>query len=135
MVKSRPYHPSWFERRMREYMGRLDGFQPYPFDLPEDHNRFIGLHLNDYLRLASRPEVVAAKYETLRVSGNGNMASVIYGGACRENNRLRELLSEVMCGQDAFLTVWGYAGTLGVIESIVEPGMPVYLDERAHASM
>jgi CAI-1 autoinducer synthase len=116
-------------------MGRLDTFEPYPFEIPERHHEFIGLHLNDYLRLASRPEVIAAKAEALRVSGNGNMASIIYGGACRENNDLRALVADVMKAGDVFLTVSGYTANLGVIEAIVEPGMPVYLDERAHASM
>jgi CAI-1 autoinducer synthase len=116
-------------------MGRVDSFDPYPFELPEQHDDLIALHLNDYLRLSARPEVIAAKCETLRVSGNGNMASVIYGGACRENNGLRALVGDVMHADDVFLTVSGYTANLGIIESIVEPGMPVYLDERAHASM
>ncbi len=116
-------------------MGRLDSFQPYPFDLPEQHESFVGLHLNDYLRLSARPEVIAAKTESLRVSGNGNMASIIYGGACRENNELRALVADVMRAGDVFLTVSGYTANLGLIESVVEPGAPVYLDERAHASM
>jgi CAI-1 autoinducer synthase len=120
---------------MREYMGRVDSFKPYPFDLPERHNEYVGLHLNDYLRLSARPEVIAAKYEALRISGNGNMASVIYGGACRENNQLRALIADVLKAGDVFLTVSGYTANLGVIESIVDPGMPIYLDERAHASM
>lgn len=120
---------------MREYMGRVDTFKPYPFDLPDEHNKYVGLHLNDYLRLSARPEVTAAKYESLRVSGNGNMASVIYGGACPENNQLRELVADVMHADDVFLTVSGYTANLGIIESIVDPGMPIYLDERAHASM
>lgn len=120
---------------MRSYMGRVDAFDPYPFELPDQHGELVALHLNDYLRLSARPEVIAAKCETLKVSGNGNMASVIYGGACSENNALRARLSEVMAGGDAFLTVAGYTANLGIIESIVEPGMPVYLDDRAHASM
>lgn len=120
---------------MRSYMGRVDTFDPYPFELPDHHADLIALHLNDYLRLSARPEVIAAKVETLKVSGNGNMASVIYGGACGESNTLRKRISEVMGGGDAFLTVAGYTANLGIIESIVEPGMPVYLDERAHASM
>src|SRR3569833_253841 len=135
MVPSRPSAPAWFERRMRSYMGRVDAFDPYPFELPDQHGEHVALHLNDYLRLSARPEVIAAKCETLKVSGNGNMASVIYGGACSENNALRARLSEVMAGGDAFLTVAGYTANLGLIESIVEPGMPVYLDDRAHASM
>src|SRR3569833_662273 len=134
MVPSRPSAPAWFERRMRSYMGRVDAFDPYPFELPDQHGEHVALHLNDYLRLSARPEVIAAKCETLKVSGNGNMASVIYGGACSENNALRARLSEVMAGGDAFLTVAGYTAILGLIESIVEPGMPVYLDDRAHAS-
>lgn len=120
---------------MREYMGRVDTFDPYPFDIPEQHDDYIGLHLNDYLRLSARPEVIAAKAETLRVSGNGNMASVIYGGACRENIALRALVADVMRAGDVFLTVSGYTANLGLIEAVVDPGMPVYLDERAHASM
>lgn len=116
-------------------MERVDGFEPYPFDVPDRHEQFIALHLNDYLRLAARPEVVASKCETLRVSGNGNMASVIYGGACAENNQLRALVGDIMHAQDVFLTVSGYTANLGIIESIVDNGMPVYLDERAHASM
>jgi CAI-1 autoinducer synthase len=120
---------------MRGYMGRVDTFDPYPFELPDDHDDLIALHLNDYLRLSARPEVIAAKVETLKVSGNGNMASVIYGGACGESNALRARIAEVMVGGDTFLTAAGYTANLGIIESIVEPGMPVYLDERAHASM
>ena len=116
-------------------MGRVDAFDPYPFELPDQHADLVALHLNDYLRLSARPEVIASKCETLKVSGNGNMASVIYGGACSENNALRARLAEVMGGGDAFLTVAGYTANLGIIESIVEPGMPVYLDDRAHASM
>ncbi len=120
---------------MRDYLGRVDSFVPYPFEFPEDDDAFIGLHLNDYLRLSARPEVIAAKCESLRVTGNGNMASVIYGGACRENNDLRAAMADVMHAGDVFLTVSGYTANLGLIESVVEPGMPIYLDERAHASM
>src|SRR3569833_3395855 len=134
MVPSRPSAPAWFERRMRSYMGRVDAFDPYPFELPDQHGEHVALHLNDYLRLSARPEVIAAKCETLKVSGNGNMASVIYGGACSENNALRARLSEVMAGGDAFLTVAGYTANLGLLDSFVEPGMSVYLDDRTQTT-
>jgi CAI-1 autoinducer synthase len=116
-------------------MGRVDAFDPYPFHIPENHESYIALHLNDYLRLASRPEVIAARSETMRTTGNGNMASVVYGGECGANNDLRALIADVMHAGDVFLTVSGYTANLGIIEAIVETGMPVYLDERAHASM
>src|SRR3569833_2781041 len=134
MVPSRPSAPAWFERRMRSYMGRVDAFVLFLFVLFVLFGVYVALHLNDYLRFSVCPEVIAAKCETLKVSGNGNLASVIYGGACSENNALRARLSEVMAGGDAFLTVAGYTANLGLIESLVEPGMPVYLDDRAHAS-
>src|SRR5215207_9796640 len=61
--------PAWFDKMMQEYLVRWRSYEPFPFDQPSDTHNYLSLHQNDYLRLSSHPEVIAAKNSANQRSG------------------------------------------------------------------
>jgi CAI-1 autoinducer synthase len=127
--------PNWFDVHMKEYVVRWKAYDPFPFDQPADTSKYIVLHENDYLRLSSHPEVIAAKHSADLASGGALLASAIYAGDSGEHGEFRKLISECMKAEDVLLTTSGWTANVGLLESIVNPETPVYMDMKAHASL
>lgn len=129
--------PDWLLTDVRDLNGRVDALDPYPFRHPEDLSGFVTLHQNDYLRLSARPEVLDAKLEAIRRYGNSFLASTLFTGgegACEHDN-LRATIADSMRAEDVILTTAGWTANVGLLEAIAKPGMPIYIDRKAHASI
>jgi CAI-1 autoinducer synthase len=50
-------------------------------------------------------------------------------------HRLEQRLARFMESEDGLITQSGWAGNVGLMQSIAGPGVPVYLDMQAHASL
>jgi CAI-1 autoinducer synthase len=127
--------PAWFDKMMEEYLVRWRAYEPFPFAQPSDTHNYLSLHQNDYLRLSSHPEVIAAKNSANERSGGGPMASIIYGGDTGEHQQFREALKRCMNVGDIMLTTAGWTANVGLMEAVAAPNSPVYLDYQAHASL
>jgi CAI-1 autoinducer synthase len=127
--------PGWFDSYMEEYLKRWRAYEPFPFDQPSDTENYLSLHQNDYLRLSNHPDVIEAKNHANVRAGSGPMASIIYGGDTGEHQKFRDTLRQVMNTGDVMLTTAGWTANVGIVESLAQPDMPVYLDYQAHASL
>lgn len=127
--------PEWLDLHMKDYVDRFRSYEPFPFDQPTDSSSYLALHQNDYLQLSRHPEVARAKADSVARSGNGNMASTIYGGDSDDHLAFRDRLMRVLRTPDVLLATCGWTANVGLIEAIAKPGSPVYLDHQAHASL
>jgi len=133
-----PELPEWAKAGADEYCDWMDkAMAPYPFKHPDELEGYICLHQNDYLRLSQRPEVREAKIQAIERYGNSYLASTIFsgGGGMEEHHAFRALLADAMQSEDAVLASSGWAANVGLIEFLAKRGTPIYLDQRAHASL
>lgn len=130
--------PDWFDEVKEPALTRLARFKTFPFDQPSDTEGYLTCHHNDYLRLSSHPEVVAAMNEASEKTGSGARSAIMFSGDYEYHNMFRAKVAEVAQLPDAecvLLTTSGWNANVGVMETLAQPGMPVYLDINAHASL
>ena len=96
---------------------------------------YVSFTSNDYLGLASRPEVVEAAAAAASRWGTGSGSARLLHGSAPPHERLEERLAEWTRRPAALLFSSGYMANLGVISSLVGGGDAVFYDQRAHASI
>lgn len=100
-----------------------------------DGKNYIGFCSNDYLGLASHPEVVSALRTASGSYGVGSGASHLVCGHSREHHALEEELA-AFCGRErALLFSTGYMANLGAVTALVGRGDAVFEDRLNHASL
>jgi len=127
--------PAWLDDRLSRSRQEVElWLDPYPFCHPADTQGYVCLHENDYLRLSRHPRVLAAKAGALEA---GQVASSIFSGGDAQSyhERLQLAIANAMRCEDVVLATSGWAADVGLVEAITTPGMPIYLDQRAHASL
>src|SRR5215470_4405362 len=95
----------------------------------------LSLCSNNYLGLATHPDVVAAAVEAARTYGVGSGASRLISGSMRIHRELESRLAAFKRAEAALLFTSGYHANLGVIASLVGPGDAVFSDGLNHASL
>lgn len=90
---------------------------------------------NDYLCLANEPALLQAQVRALQGSDGQNLMSAVYLQAGSRQHRLEAKFADFMGAQETVLAQSGWAANVGLMHSIAEPGVPVYLDIMAHASL
>jgi CAI-1 autoinducer synthase len=90
---------------------------------------------NDYLCLANEPVLLDAQARVLTGNGGQSLMSAVYLQAGSQQHRLEEKFADFMGAQETILAQSGWAANVGLLQSISEPGVPVYLDMMAHASL
>ncbi|CAH0294837.1 CAI-1 autoinducer synthase [Massilia sp. Bi118] len=90
---------------------------------------------NDYLCLANEPVLLDAQARVLTGDGGQSLMSAVYLQAGSQQHRLEEKFADFMGAQETILAQSGWAANVGLLQSISEPGVPVYLDIMAHASL
>lgn len=103
-------------------------WQPTPADA-------IFLAGNDYLSIAAEPALVAAQVASLQANAGGMLMSAVYLQEGSEQHRLESRLARFMGCEDGILAQSGMAANVGLLQCIAGPGIPVYLDMQAHASL
>ncbi|GJJ04456.1 CAI-1 autoinducer synthase [Duganella rhizosphaerae] len=89
---------------------------------------------NDYLCITSEPELILAQVAQLKFGGDMLMSSVfLQAGSVQQ--QLEQKFAAYLGSQDSLLTQSGWAANVGLLQSIAAPGVPVYLDMMAHASL
>jgi CAI-1 autoinducer synthase len=90
---------------------------------------------NDYLCIANQRELLAAQARCLSSQHGGMLMSSVFLQAGSTQHRLEAKFAAYMGAEDGVLAQSGWAANVGLLQSIAEPGVPVYLDMLAHASL
>lgn len=100
-----------------------------------DGSDCISFCSNDYLGLATHPEVVQALQRAAATLGVGSGASAYVSGWNSEHEALEAELAEYVQRPRALLFSTGYQCNLGVIQALLRRGDHVYSDALNHASL
>lgn len=90
---------------------------------------------NDYLGLATHPEVVAAAAEALTTYGLGSTGSPLTTGQTIEHINLQNYLAEIFQKGGALLYNSGYVANVGILSALCRKGDLVLYDKLSHASI
>ena len=90
---------------------------------------------NDYLCLSREQSLVDAQLRSLQDSVGQALMSAVYLQAGSQQHRLEEKFADFLGCEETILAQSGWAANVGLMHSIAEPGVPVYLDIMAHASL
>jgi len=90
---------------------------------------------NDYLGLASHPEVVEAAVRATRDYGAGSGASRLITGSQRPHAALEEKLAAFKGTEAALVFGSGYASSVGALQALATKGDVVLLDRLSHACL
>jgi len=96
---------------------------------------WVNFSSNDYLGLASSPELSAALEEGVAKHGAGSGASRLVCGTHRAHLELEEALADFKGTEAALTFSSGFAVALGTIPALVGVGDTIILDKLCHASL
>jgi 8-amino-7-oxononanoate synthase len=103
--------------------------------LSADGQACINFCSNDYLGLATHPEVTRALQRAAATHGLGSGASAYVTGWNAEHQALEEELADFVQRPRALLFSTGYQCNLGVIQALIGRGDEVFSDALNHASL
>ena len=130
--------PAFVCRRMDEYyvtrVQQLLGGEHLHVWAPAKANAIM-LAGNDYLCIASQAELLAAQARSLSSNQSGMLMSSVFLQEGSSQHRLEAKLAGFMGAEDGVLAQSGWAANVGLLQTIAEPGVLVYLDMLAHASL
>ena len=95
----------------------------------------VMLATNDYLCIANEPALIDAQVRCLQATQNQMLMSSVFLQEGSAQHRVEAKLAAYMHAEDGVLAQSGWAANVGLLQSIAEPGIPVYLDMMAHASL
>jgi 8-amino-7-oxononanoate synthase len=95
----------------------------------------ISFASNDYLGLASHPEVKRAAISAIERFGTGSMASRLIVGTRSLHAELESELAQWKLSQRALVFSSGYAANLGVLTTLGEADVTLFSDALNHASI
>ena len=90
---------------------------------------------NDYLCIANQGELLQAQARCLSSNHGGTLMSSVFLQEGSTQHRLEAKMAAFMGAEDGVLAQSGWAANVGLLQTIAEPGVPVYLDMMAHASL
>ncbi len=97
--------------------------------------KYINFSTNDYLGLASHPEVIKALISALRKYAFGTGASRLLAGGSILHEMLEEQISNFKGTESALVFNSGYSANTGIIPVIASDGDVIFSDELNHASI
>lgn len=97
--------------------------------------RYLMFGSNNYLGLATHPEVVARAREALDLYGVGTPGPPLLNGHTSLHRELEQRLAALKGAEDALLFPSGYSANVGVISALMSDRDAVLLDQLAHASL
>lgn len=90
---------------------------------------------NDYLCISGESKLLNAQARCLAGNQGGMLMSSVFLQEGSTQHRLEAKLAAYMGAEDGVLAQSGWAANVGLLQTIAEPGIPVYLDMMAHASL
>ncbi|MGB5488191.1 MAG: 8-amino-7-oxononanoate synthase [Lysobacterales bacterium] len=124
-------------RRQAQYLERhrrvLSG--NHPVEVQADGTPLLNFSSNDYLGLASHPDLVAALKNAADGHGVGSGASALVTGFRTEHKLLEQELAEFLQREKVLLCSSGYLANLAVATSLTGKGDTIIQDKLCHASL
>jgi 8-amino-7-oxononanoate synthase len=111
----------------------LDG--NHPVDVQVDGKPLLNFSSNDYLGLASHPDLVVALRNSADSHGVGSGASALVTGFRAEHQSLEGELAEFLQCEKVLLCSSGYLANLAVATSLAGRGDVIVQDKLCHASL
>ena len=108
---------------------------PQGVQVKVDGQSLLAFCSNDYLGLASHPQVAEAMIEGVSRWGSGGGASHLVVGHSAAHHQLEEALAEFTGRPRALLMSSGYMANMGAITALVGQGDTVLQDRLNHASL
>jgi glycine C-acetyltransferase len=96
---------------------------------------YIIMGSNDYLGLASHPEVLAAAKKAIDDYGFGSTGSPLTTGVTEAHLELSDFLAKMLQKEKVILFNSGYAANVGIISGLLQTQDMVVADMLAHASI
>ncbi|QET04163.1 quorum-sensing autoinducer synthase [Cupriavidus pauculus] len=130
--------PTWIANRMEAHfvdrMEKLWGGDHLLHGRTPDPD---ALHLssNDYLCLLGEPGLVQAQARALLDEQPELLMSSVFRHGDTPQQRLERKLADLMQAEDGLIAQSGWAANVGLVQCIAGPGVPVYIDMNAHASL
>lgn len=104
-------------------------------ELSVEGRNLLAFCSNDYLGLATHPEVIRAMHQGSIRYGAGSGASHLVTGHNQAHHALEEALAEFTGRSRALLFSTGYMANLGVVSALLGRGDQLYADRLNHASL
>lgn len=95
----------------------------------------VVLQSNDYLAIAGHPQLTHAIESMARQSAEAPLMSAVFLQDGSPLHSLERELAGFLGYSECVLTQSGFAANQGLIQSLLDPGVPVYIDTLAHASL
>lgn len=100
-----------------------------------DSRSYLSFCSNDYLGLASHPDITQAFIDAAKVSGVGSGAAHLLTGHSDHHHALEQSLAEFVGSEKVLLFSSGYAANMGVIDALMQRGDAIIEDKLNHASL
>lgn len=107
----------------------------HPVDIQVDGKPLLNFSSNDYLGLASHPDLVAALRNSAGSHGVGSGASALVTGYRAEHELLEQELAAFLQREKVLLCSSGYLANLAVATSLAGRGDAIIQDKLCHASL
>lgn len=104
-------------------------------EVQADHVPLLNFSSNDYLGLASHPELVSALKDAADDHGVGSGASALVTGYQKQHWLLEQELAEFLQREKVLLCSSGYLANLAVATSLAGKGDVIIQDKLCHASL
>lgn len=117
------------ERHRRVVSGR------HPVEIQADGTSLLNFSSNNYLGLASHPDLIAALKSAADNHGVGSGASALVSGYFDEHQLLEQELAEFLQREKVLLCSSGYLANLAVATSLTGKGDVIIQDKLSHASL
>lgn len=96
---------------------------------------FLNFSSNDYLGLASHPQIIKAALAANERFAFGSGASRLLAGGCILHEKLEKAVSAFKKTESALVFNSGYSANTGIIPAITSEGDTIFSDELNHASL
>lgn len=131
---------AWAERELAglRAINRYRETVPFDGDGPTGRVRdrlLLSFASNDYLGLASHPQVKLAAINAIERFGTGSMSSRLIVGTRSLHAELEAQLAEWNLSERALVFSSGYSANLGVLTTLGEQDVTLFSDELNHASI
>ena len=107
----------------------------HPVEIQSDGKPLLNFSSNDYLGLASHPDLVMALKDAADCQGVGSGASSLVTGYHAEHQLLERELAEFLQREKVLLCSSGYLANLAVATSLTGKGDAIIQDKLCHASL
>ncbi len=127
-ISSRIYQ-SFTQRAEQEWRDR------HFFHQPEPQPGAVELHTNDYLQMAKHTSIIEAKRAALASENDPGIMSAVFLDDRSPQHVFEDEFARHVGSEGAILCQSGWAANVGLLQSIANPDVPIYIDFFAHMSL